>query len=113
MTATLPLNERLRAVRERVHVSQKAAGSAIGLSQPTYSRIEDGERPLKADDLVLLAEAFGVRVSAITGLAEVGDRTRYAGRTDGSEADMTTLRYHLYAYFELDGFLARQGFSAP
>lgn len=113
MTVTLPLHVRLRAVRERVHVSQTAAGSAIGLSQPTYSRIEDGERPLKADDLLLLAEAFGVRASAITGLAEVGERTRYAARTDGSEADMTTLRDHLYAYFELDGFLARRGFSAP
>lgn len=106
-----PLHKRIRAVRDRVGVAQEAAAAALGISQPTYSRIEDGTRPLKGAELVLLADAFGVRVGAITGLAEIKQQTRFAARTDGSEADMAALRDHLYAYFELDTYLASQELS--
>lgn len=107
-----PLHHRIRSVRARAGVSQEAAAAALGISQPTYSRIEDGSRHIKGDELIRLADACGVRVGAITGLAEVAGRTRLAARTDGGEADMASLRDHLYAYFELDAFLAEQGFPA-
>jgi len=105
------LNRRIRVVRERVSVSQEAAATALAVSQPTYSRIEDGTRPLKGAELIQLADAFGVRVGAITGLAQIGQQTRFAARTDGTEADMAALRDHLYAYFELDSYLESQGLA--
>ncbi|MFA7323425.1 MAG: helix-turn-helix transcriptional regulator [Candidatus Nanopelagicales bacterium] len=113
MSTSLPsYNERLRAVRERVGVSQEAAADAIGVSQPTYSRIEDGTRPLKGDELVILADLFDVRAAAITGIAVVSDRARFAARTDGSNSPMVTMRDRLYAYLELDAYLAEHGFPA-
>jgi transcriptional regulator with XRE-family HTH domain len=105
------LAQRVREAREAAGVSQDEARKAIGVSQPTYSRIETGERPLKGDELVLLADRFGVRVSAISGLAQVAGRARFAARTDGSSASMATMRDRLYAYLELDNYLTGQGIT--
>jgi transcriptional regulator with XRE-family HTH domain len=112
MSEVAPLHERIQAVRSRLRISQADAGQALGMSQPTYSRVEDGSRPLKGSELVRLADAFGVRVAAITGIADVSDRARYAARTDGSQAGMVKMRDHLYAYLELDAYLTEQGFTA-
>jgi transcriptional regulator with XRE-family HTH domain len=107
------LGRRVREVRETVGVSQNDARKAIGVSQPTYSRIESGERPLKGDELVLLADRFGVRASAIAGVAELRQRARYAARTDGSSTDMDAMREKLYSYLELDAYLTDQGIPSP
>ncbi|HZE05011.1 MAG TPA: helix-turn-helix transcriptional regulator [Solirubrobacteraceae bacterium] len=103
------LGRRLRAVREAAKVSQDEARNAIGVSQPTYSRIETGERPLKGDELVTLADLFGVRAAAITGVAKLQERARYAARTDGSQPQMALMREKLQAYLELDSYLTDQG----
>jgi transcriptional regulator with XRE-family HTH domain len=105
------LGRRVREVREAAEVSQDQARTVIGVSQPTYSRIETGDRPLKGDELVALADLFGVRASAISGLAEVRDRARFAARTDGTASDMASMRDRLYSYLELDGYLTDQGIA--
>ena len=106
---TAVLGQRIREVREAKGVSQAAAALALEVSQPTYSRIESGERPLAGDELVILADLFGVRAAAITGLPGVRERARFAARTDGSAAAMTTMREKLCAYLELDAYLTSQG----
>lgn len=103
------LGRRLREVREAARVSQREAADAIGVSQPTYSRLEQGSRPLKGDELVVLADLFGVRAAAITGGAQIRSRARVAARTDGTESSMATMRERLYAYLELDEYLTEQG----
>jgi transcriptional regulator with XRE-family HTH domain len=103
------LGRRLREVRETAKVSQDAARTAIQVSQPTYSRIEAGERPLKGDELITLADLFGVRAAAITGVAQLQERARYAARTDGSQPQMAVMREKLHAYLELDAYLTDQG----
>lgn len=103
------LGRRLREVREAANVSQDEARAVIGVSQPTYSRLEAGTRPLKGDELVLLADRFGVRAAVITGVAELRERVRYAARTDGSEPQMAGMREKLHAYLELDAYLTDQG----
>jgi transcriptional regulator with XRE-family HTH domain len=105
------LGRRVREVREAAGVSQTDASAAIGVSQPTYSRIELGERPLKGDELVQLADRFGVRAAAISGVALVRDRARFAARTDGTASPMATMRDRLYAYLELDAYLTDQGIA--
>ncbi len=55
------LGRRVREAREAAEVSQDEARRVIGVSQPTYSRIESGDRLLKGDELVQLADRFGVR----------------------------------------------------
>ena len=105
------LGRRVREAREAAGVSQDAARKAIDVSQPTYSRIESGDRPLKGDELVQLADCFGVRAAAITGLAEVRERARFAARTDGGSSPMAAMRERLYAYLELDAYLTSQGIA--
>ncbi|MGY1825796.1 MULTISPECIES: helix-turn-helix domain-containing protein [unclassified Blastococcus] len=103
------LGNRLREVREAAGVSQEEACEVIDVSQPTYSRIETGSRPLKGHELILLADRFGVRAGAITGVAALRDRVRYAARTDGSQPQMVAMREKLHAYLELDAYLTDQG----
>jgi transcriptional regulator with XRE-family HTH domain len=103
------LGRRVREAREAAGVSQDEARKAIDVSQPTYSRIETGDRLLKGDELVQLADCFGVRAAAIAGLAEVRKRARFAARTDGGSSSMAAMRERLYAYLELDSYLTSQG----
>lgn len=105
------LGRRLREARVAAGVSQDTACNAIGVSQPTYFRIESGDRPLKGDELVQLADCFGIRAAAITGLDEVRERVRFAARTDGDSCPMTVMRERLYAYLELDSYLSSQGIA--
>jgi transcriptional regulator with XRE-family HTH domain len=61
------LGLRLRRARVAAQVPRREACKMIGVSPSTYARIEAGERPLKGDELVLLADRFGVRADVITG----------------------------------------------
>ena len=106
------LGRRIREVREACRVSQATAAEALEISQPTYSRIEAGDRPLAGDELVILADLFGVRAATITGVPALRERARYAARTDGSSAAMSTMREKLYAYLELDAYLTSQGITS-
>lgn len=103
------LGRRVREAREAAGASQNDAATAIGVSQPTYYRIESGDRTLKGDELIQLADFFGIRAAAIAGLAEVGERARFAARTDGGSSSMAAMRERLYAYLELDSYLTSQG----
>jgi DNA-binding XRE family transcriptional regulator len=103
------LGRRVREAREAAGASQNDAAKAIEVSQPTYYRIENGDRPLKGDELIQLADLFGIRAAAMTGLAEVRERAHFAARTDGGSSPMATMRERLYAYLELDSYLTSQG----
>ncbi len=111
MINSVTLGQRIRDVRELAGVPQVTAAAALDISQPTYSRIESGERPPAGDELVILADLFGVRAAALVGLPALRDRARYVARTDGSPAAMTTMRDRLYAYLELDAYLTSQGIA--
>jgi transcriptional regulator with XRE-family HTH domain len=102
---------RLREVREARGESQERAAAAISVSQPTYFRIEDGTRPLKADELILLADLFDIRAAALTGMAEVRSRARLAARVEGDATCGFKLRDRLYAYLEVDGYLRNAGIT--
>lgn len=103
------LGKRIQEVRRSAEVSQEDASATIGVSQPTYSRIESGERTLKGYELVQLADLFGVRASAISGLTKVRERARSAARTDGTTPAMEGMREKLHACLELDAYLTDQG----
>lgn len=111
MLDSVDVGRRLREVRDAAGVSQETAANAIEVSQATYSRLESGERVLKGDELVVLADTFGVRAAAITGAVEVREQARFAARTDGSASAMVSMREKLYAYLELDAYLAGQGIA--
>ena len=110
MLDAVSVGRQLREAREAAGVSQDAARTAIAVSQATYSRIEAGERPLKGDELIALADLFGVRAASIVGEARLRARVQYAAVTsDGSPSEVTLMPDRLYAYLELDSYLTSQG----
>lgn len=105
------LGRRIKELRLGKGVDQAAAAAAIGVSQPSYSRIESGQRRLKGSELVQLADYFQVRAAALTGVPQVQDRVRMAARTDGSSPAMTAMSEKVIAYLELDAYLTDQGIA--
>jgi len=58
------IGQTVRDLRERMQLSQSAFAETIrskglGWHQPTVSRIEDGERPLRLAEALVLSESFG------------------------------------------------------
>lgn len=106
----LSLGHRIRAARTAVGITQETAADALDLSQPTYSRIEAGERLLTGPELITLADLFEIRVGALLAYPEIQARARFAARTSGESADMGRMKERLCAYLELDAYLTAQGF---
>lgn len=111
MTDHKELGRRLAELRTAARVSQAQAAQMIEVSQPTYSRIETGDRPLKGAELVMLADLLQVRASAITGVAQLRQHATSAARTTGSSPQTGVMRDKLFAYLELDAYLSGQGIA--
>ena len=75
------LGERVRRARERVGLNQRQLAALTGISQPTISRVESGERSaLAVTELHRIAMATGSTVAALTSEADRGDRILTAAR---------------------------------
>jgi Zn-dependent peptidase ImmA (M78 family)/transcriptional regulator with XRE-family HTH domain len=64
--ATIDLQElgrRLQRARKQKGLTQLAAAAAINTARTTITAIEKGERRIKADELIKLAQAYGCQVS--------------------------------------------------
>ena len=106
----LLLGRRIRAARTAVGITQETAADALDLSQPTYSRIESGDRELTGPELIRLADLFGIRVGALLAYPEIQARACFAARKSGESASMDRMKERLCAYLELDAYLTAQGF---
>lgn len=75
------LGERVRRARERVGLNQRQLAALTGISQPTISRVESGERSaLAVTELHRIAMATGTTVTALTREPDEGDRILMAAR---------------------------------
>jgi transcriptional regulator with XRE-family HTH domain/Zn-dependent peptidase ImmA (M78 family) len=75
------LGERIRRTRERVGLNQRQLATLTGISQPTISRVESGERStLAVTELQRIALATGTTVTALTREPDRGDRILTAAR---------------------------------
>lgn len=61
-TARDAIAAEVRAEVARQQKSQREIGEILGLPQPSVQLRLKGERPFRAEELVMLAEAFGVPV---------------------------------------------------
>lgn len=57
------LASRLRVAREMAGLSQAQVAKKLGLHRPSVSEIEAGRRSVSADELLRLADLYGVTVS--------------------------------------------------
>ncbi len=59
---------RIKKLRKHLGVSQQRLAELMGISRPTISQIENGERKVYADELIKLSEIFGVSVDSLLNL---------------------------------------------
>jgi transcriptional regulator with XRE-family HTH domain len=108
-TASSP-SDRITAAREAAQLTQRQLATRAGIAQATLSRIEQGVRPAKMNELLALAWALGCTISELTGLGGVKDRLECVARaTDNSS--METMRCELTHYLVLDAYLENQGIA--
>jgi transcriptional regulator with XRE-family HTH domain len=62
------LGNRLKKIRETSGISQEKLALILGLSRPTISQIENGDRKLAADELIKLSEIFNLSVNSLLDL---------------------------------------------
>ncbi|NEA36261.1 helix-turn-helix transcriptional regulator [Streptomyces sp. SID13031] len=99
---------RIVAAREAAELTQRQLAASSGIAQATLSRIEQGTRPAKMNEILALAWALGCPASELTGHSRVQDRLECVARaTDHSS--METMRRELSHYLELDAYLEDQG----
>ncbi|MDO5724619.1 MAG: helix-turn-helix transcriptional regulator [Flaviflexus sp.] len=85
-------------------LSQRDLAELTEISQPTLSRILSGRRPVKAGELIAIAEATGASLEALLDESDLTTRVQYAARADGS-AGMEAMRTTLLQFCALDAFL--------
>jgi len=62
------IRHRVKELRERVGISQQKLAELLGVSRPTISQIENGERGISVDELLKLVEIFNISVNSLLGL---------------------------------------------
>jgi transcriptional regulator with XRE-family HTH domain len=59
------LGQRIKQIRESLRLSQQALAENLGVSRPSISQIENGERKVCAEELKKLAEIFNMSADAL------------------------------------------------
>ena len=54
------LNERIKALRVGMHLSQEYVAKYLGVSRSTYTQIENGHRKVLAEEAAKLGTLFGI-----------------------------------------------------
>lgn len=59
------VNERIKALRTQLHLSQDYVAKYLGLSRSTYTQMENGNRKVLADEVAQLSNLFGVSADSL------------------------------------------------
>lgn len=57
--------QNIKILREQFKFKQEFVASKLNMEQPEYSRLENGKRNPKPEELVILADLYGTTVDAI------------------------------------------------
>ncbi len=58
-------NEKIRELREKLHLSQDYVAKYLGMSRTSYTQLENDNRAIKAEDLSKLSVLFGVSADSL------------------------------------------------
>lgn len=61
----LKINERIKDLRTKLHLSQDYVARYLGVSRSTFTQMENGNRKILAEELSKLSELFGVTTDAL------------------------------------------------
>ncbi|WP_075834962.1 MULTISPECIES: helix-turn-helix domain-containing protein [unclassified Rhodococcus (in: high G+C Gram-positive bacteria)] len=106
---TLSIGGRIEEARRAAHfTSQRQLAARAGISNATLSRIIDGTRPAKANELLAVAMATGCNLADLTGASTMADRVECAARPDNGK-NIEQIRKQVLQFLELDSYLEEQG----
>lgn len=61
----LAVNERIKDMRTRLHLSQDYVAKYLGVSRTTFTQMENGKRKILAEELSKLSTLFGVSMDSL------------------------------------------------
>jgi len=61
----IEINQRIKALRVNIGISQQKLADMLGVSRPTITQIEAGDRKVSSDELVKLSEIFNLSVDQL------------------------------------------------
>ncbi|MBQ4253768.1 MAG: helix-turn-helix transcriptional regulator [Erysipelotrichaceae bacterium] len=64
------LHERIKELRNRMHLSQDYVARYLGISRSAYTQMENGKRKVLANEIALLSTLFGVSSDNLLNPAE-------------------------------------------
>jgi len=99
---------RIVVAREAAGMTQRQLAARSDVAQATLSRIEQGARSAKMNEILAMAWALGCPVSELTGLSVVAERLECVARATDSST-MEVMQRELSHYLELDAYLEDQG----
>jgi transcriptional regulator with XRE-family HTH domain len=59
------LGQRIKKIRDTSGISQEKLALMLGISRPTISQIENGDRKISADELIKLSEIFNISINSL------------------------------------------------
>lgn len=65
------LNERIKELRLRFHLSQEYVARYLGVSRATFTQMENGKRKILAEEIPKLCLLFGVSADTLFGNTEM------------------------------------------
>ncbi len=75
------VNERIKELRLRLHLSQDYVATFLGISRSTYTQMENGNRKVLADEVAKLSDLFGVSADNILNDIEISQPTMIFARS--------------------------------
>ena len=65
------INERIKELRTRLHLSQDYVAKFLGVNRSTYTQMENGKRKVLAEEIAKLSNLFGVSADKLLNDSEI------------------------------------------
>ena len=69
------LSQRIKAIRHERRLNQRGLAETIGVTQQSYSQVENKPENSKLSTLMKVADALGVKLSFLVGETEINEQT--------------------------------------
>ena len=61
----MSVNERIKDLRNKLHLSQEYVARYLGINRASYTQIENGNRRITVDEVIKLSKLYGLSTDSI------------------------------------------------